>query len=217
MICRQKSNSACCWSLTCVFLGKCDLTCMRFMASRIWSRWWAELSASRRMSVNLSSFSLSSFFSWRTISASASVHSHSLQMGLHTGRRRGSPQQLYKTHTHSLEWRNTHLQETRELKFRGKLESVEKTAATIWRWVGNWGIWDSESFPFTILHVYSWAVVVSCGTLLAQWGNGLKVAVILRFTCWVYYCRCSSSRPILMMQLISYTTFRVRCNPILLI
>lgn len=64
-----------------------SLTCMRFMASRIWSRWWAELSASRRMSVNLSSFSLSSFFSWRTISASASVHSHSLQLGLHTGRR----------------------------------------------------------------------------------------------------------------------------------
>lgn len=64
-----------------------SLTCMRFMASRIWSRWWAELSASRRMSVNFSSFSRSSFFSWRTISASASVHSHSLQSGLHTGRR----------------------------------------------------------------------------------------------------------------------------------
>ncbi len=78
---------------------ECFFTCMRFMASRIWSRWWAELSASRRMSVNFSSFSLSSFFSWRTISASASVHSHSLQPGLHTGRRRGSPRGLYHTHT----------------------------------------------------------------------------------------------------------------------
>lgn len=57
----------------------CLLTCMRFMASLIWSRWWAELSASSRMSVSLSSFSLSSFFSCRMISASASVHSHSLR------------------------------------------------------------------------------------------------------------------------------------------
>lgn len=55
------------------------LTCMRFMASRIWSRWCAELRASRRMSVNFSSFSLSSLFSWRIISASASVHSQILK------------------------------------------------------------------------------------------------------------------------------------------
>lgn len=111
---RQMGNSACSCSL--IFpninrypqvsrhkldphLVKCNLTCMRFMASRIWSRWWAELSASRRISVNLSSFSLSSFFSWRMISASASVHSHSLRPGLHIGRRRGSPQGLYQTHT----------------------------------------------------------------------------------------------------------------------
>lgn len=70
-------------------MGWQDLTCMRFMASRIWSRWWAELRASRRMSVNFSSFSRSSFFSWSTISASASVHSHSLQFGIKQGGRTG--------------------------------------------------------------------------------------------------------------------------------
>lgn len=122
---RQMGNSACCSSLTCVkhkysrcpqvgqhkldlrLAAKCDFTCMRFMASRIWSRWWAELSASRRMSVNLSSFSLSSFFSWRTISASASVHSHSLQRGLHTGRRRGVTLKGHTKHSHNPESKNT--------------------------------------------------------------------------------------------------------------
>lgn len=54
-------------------------TCIRFMASRIWSRWWAELRASSRISVNFNSFSLSSLFSCRIISASASVHSQILK------------------------------------------------------------------------------------------------------------------------------------------
>ena len=42
---------------------------------------------------------------------------------------RGSPPGLYQTHTHTHR-RNTHLKETGELKFRGKLESV---AGTTWR------------------------------------------------------------------------------------
>lgn len=49
------------------------------MASRIWSRWCAELRASSRISVNFSSFSLSSLFNCRIISASASVHSQILK------------------------------------------------------------------------------------------------------------------------------------------
>lgn len=54
-------------------------TCIRFMASRIWSRWCAELRASSRISVNFNSFSLSSLFNCRIISASASVHSQILK------------------------------------------------------------------------------------------------------------------------------------------
>lgn len=54
-------------------------TCIRFMASRIWSRWWAELRASSLISVNFNSFSLSSLFNCRMISASASVHSQILK------------------------------------------------------------------------------------------------------------------------------------------
>lgn len=60
------------------------LTCIRFMASRIWSRWWAELRASSRISVNFNSFSLSSLFSCRIISASASVHSQILKKETNT-------------------------------------------------------------------------------------------------------------------------------------
>lgn len=52
---------------------------MRFMASRSWSSWWAELSASRRMSVSFISFSLSSLRSCITVSASLSKHSDSLR------------------------------------------------------------------------------------------------------------------------------------------
>lgn len=54
------------------------------MASLIWSRWWAELRASSRMSVNFNSFSLSSLFSCRMISASASVHSQILGKEMNT-------------------------------------------------------------------------------------------------------------------------------------
>lgn len=90
-------------------MGGCDLTCMRFMASRIWSRWWAELRASRRMSVNFSSFSRSSFFSWSTISASASVHSHRLRLGWNRKERgwRGGHHDSYRSPTHTL-WSYKH-------------------------------------------------------------------------------------------------------------
>lgn len=53
-------------------------TCMRFMASRSWSSWCAELRASRRISVSFISFSLSSLRSCITVSASLSKHSDNL-------------------------------------------------------------------------------------------------------------------------------------------
>lgn len=53
-------------------------TCMRFMASRSWSSWCAELRASRRMSVSFISFSRSSLRSCITVSASLSKHSERL-------------------------------------------------------------------------------------------------------------------------------------------
>lgn len=53
-------------------------TCIRFMASRSWSSWCAELRASRRMSVSFISLSLSSFRSCMTVSASLSMHSEIL-------------------------------------------------------------------------------------------------------------------------------------------
>lgn len=48
------------------------------MASLSWSSWWAELRASRRMSVSFISFSLSSLRSCITVSASLSRHSDNL-------------------------------------------------------------------------------------------------------------------------------------------
>lgn len=54
------------------------LTCILFIASRSWSSWWAELRASRRMSVNFISLSLSSLRNCMTVSASLSVHSEIL-------------------------------------------------------------------------------------------------------------------------------------------
>lgn len=58
--------------------GGPGLTCILFMASRSWSSWCAELSASRRMSVSFISLSLSSFRSCMTVSASLSMHSEML-------------------------------------------------------------------------------------------------------------------------------------------
>lgn len=57
---------------------KSSPTCILFMASRSWSSWWAELSASRRISVSFISLSLSSFRNCMTVSASLSVHSEIL-------------------------------------------------------------------------------------------------------------------------------------------
>lgn len=66
-------HSAASWDYVCR-----PLTCILFMASRSWSNWWAELSASRRMSVSFISLSLSSFRSCMTVSASLSIHSEIL-------------------------------------------------------------------------------------------------------------------------------------------
>lgn len=84
---RSKNQTSMLYVSTALLTYATALTCMRFMASRIWSRWCAELRASRRMSVNFSSFSLSSLFSCRIISASASVHSHILKRRRKIGRR----------------------------------------------------------------------------------------------------------------------------------
>lgn len=61
------------------YLGWLFLTCILFIASRSWSSWWAELRASRRISVNFISLSLSSFRNCMTVSASLSVHSEILE------------------------------------------------------------------------------------------------------------------------------------------
>lgn len=150
------------------------LTCMRFMASRIWSRWWAELSASRRMSVSLSSFSLSSFFSWSTISASASVHSHSLQPGLHTGRRRGVTSRVKpNTHTHNLERKKHTLKGNKraEVQWEAGVNGENRTGSYNMEVKGGVGHLDSESFLFTtIRHFFCraiwWHVPVMIPTML---------------------------------------------------
>lgn len=115
--CRAQSESAC------IRVRACVCTCMRFMASRIWSRWWAELNASSLISVSFSSFSLSSFFSCRIISASASVHSHSLHK--HTPYRE---EVGHNTVTHHRELQNTggfNAQQT-----PGELDVVRKCICT---------------------------------------------------------------------------------------
>lgn len=126
---------------------------------------------------------------------------------------------IQNTHTHSLEWTNTHLQETvqREAGVSGENCSYNMKVNGELGHLGQWilPVYKSPCFQLSSLRTCS-----SCGfhnTLLAQWTNGLKVTVILRLTCWVYYCRCCGSSPIFMMQLISNATSRVRCNPILLI
>ena len=85
-------------NLSSLFLeGVSALTCIRFMASRIWSRWWAELRASSRISVNFNSFSLSSLFSCRIISASASVHSQILKKETNTKSAVGESRRIRKS------------------------------------------------------------------------------------------------------------------------
>lgn len=133
-------------------MGWHDLTCMRFMASRIWSRWWAELRASRRMSVNFSSFSRSSFFSWSTISASASVHSHSLRFGfINREERRGwGGGVVGHLHSYSSTRVYRHRFNSRKRERRKENWSQERKALRqLGRegWEETWSVWDGNSSP----------------------------------------------------------------------
>lgn len=153
------------------------LTCMRFMASRIWSRWWAELRASRRMSVNFSSFSLSSFFSWSTISASASVHSHSLRFGIKQGgRTRGRVTSTVTVHqrAHAGAYKNRFTWKRQRVK-EGKLESVKKTAQAVSTW--RLGRLRRQLFQVQIwcLNFQKWTTVV--WFLLTDWALACMVTV----------------------------------------
>src|SRR4029434_9102846 len=73
---------------------------MWFMASLSWSSWWAELSASRRMSVSFISFSLSSVRSCITVSASPSRQSDILHTHTHTHTHAHAHAHAH-THTHT--------------------------------------------------------------------------------------------------------------------
>lgn len=129
----------------------------------------------------------------------------------------GSPRWLYQTHSQSLEWQ-THI-----CRKQGSWSSEESwskwkksaQASTTWRWTGNWGIWDSESFPFTILHyVFSLRTCSTYGsqsTVLAQ-----LVQKLFQFQDRETYMQdiqelCGSS-PVIMKPIRALTKQLHRCN-----
>lgn len=103
------------------------------------------------MSVNFSSFSRSSFFSWSTISASASVHSHSL-FGMKQGGRKvegGGHLDSHRSPTHIL-WSYKHRFTQESKSPEGKLESQKKTGRfdmTVGRGQGDVGHLRQQLVP----------------------------------------------------------------------